>query len=179
MTHSTLNWFATVLLAVYYYWPVERLWVDTQQDDKCSIQEHISERYPWPSHKADCHGVQTCVHGGWSWTVTHVHAQTHRPSSCLQKQSFLWGSGSQAHVCTWNFPTAVEETSVDASGKRHKREKGIKSNMKRRRRENEAALWDGRTGDKSKCNQMKNVISVQLKMIVITICDRATGVQHN
>lgn len=86
---------------------------------------HTSQR----ESLADCHGVQTCVHGEWS----HVHAQTHRPASCLHKQSFLWGSGSQAHVCTWNFPAAVEETSVDASGKRHKREKGIKSNMKRKK----------------------------------------------
>lgn len=112
-------------LQVYYYRPVERFWVDAQQDGKCRHSgTHLRE-----VSLADCHGVQTCVHGEWS----HVHAQTHRPASCLHKQSFLWGSGSQAHVCTWNFPAAVEETSVDASGKRHKREKGIKSNMKRKK----------------------------------------------
>lgn len=135
MTHSTLNWFATVFFAVYYYGRIgqqsDSEWTHNRMTS-ADTQEHISERYPSPSHKADCHGVQTCVHGGWSWTVTHVHAQTHRPSSCLQKQSFLWGSGSQAHVWTWNFPAAVEETSVDASGTRHKRQKGIKSNMKRK-----------------------------------------------
>lgn len=125
MTHSTLNRFTSVFFAVYYYRAVERFWVDTQQDDKCRHSgTHLRE-----VSLADCHGVQTCVHGEWS----HVHAQTHRPASCLHKQSFLWGSGSQAHVCTWNFPAAVEETSVDASGKRHKREKGIKSNMKRKK----------------------------------------------
>lgn len=125
MTHSTLNRFTSVFFAVYYYRAVERFWVDMQQDDKCRHSgTHLREL-----SLADCHGVQTCVHGEWS----HVHAQTHRPASCLHKQSFLWGSGSQAHVCTWNFPAAVEETSVDASGKRHKREKGIKSNMKRKK----------------------------------------------
>lgn len=125
MTHSTLNRSTSVFFAVYYYRAVERFWVDTQQDDKCRHSgTHLRE-----VSLADCHGVQTCVHGEWS----HVHAQTHRPASCLHKQSFLWGSGSQAHVCTWNFPAAVEETSVDASGKRHKREKGIKSNMKRKK----------------------------------------------